>query len=205
MKKRKFQEDAAKNSILSYVKSEVDDIKALETHVKESCQCDVEHLKNIGVFVLRYKSTRHKSSRLSAMMLMSSEMLNIANIIHIEDDGVAEMDNVETSPAPNDPRFDKQWALQKLDNEADINWQEGWEEYKSDAQGGNPNGPSVVVAVIDSGVDYNHPDLVDVMWKNPGEIPNNGIDDDKNGIVDDVHGAAIAGFPIDGSCLFCTK
>ena len=92
MKKRKLQEDSAKNSILSYVKSEVDDIKALETHVKESCQCDVKHLKNIGVFVLRYKSTHHKSSRLSSMMLMSSKMLNIANIIHIEDDGVAEMD-----------------------------------------------------------------------------------------------------------------
>ncbi len=46
----------------------------------------------------------------------------------------------------------------------------------------------VVVAVIDGGVDYNHEDLKDVMWKNSREIPNNGIDDDKNGYIDDIYG-----------------
>lgn len=49
-------------------------------------------------------------------------------------------------------------------------------------------GQTVVVAVIDGGVDYMHPDLKDVMWHNPGEIPGNGIDDDKNGYIDDVYG-----------------
>ena len=47
---------------------------------------------------------------------------------------------------------------------------------------------TIIVGVIDSGVDYNHEDLKDVMWTNPGEIPGNGIDDDKNGYVDDIHG-----------------
>jgi subtilisin family serine protease len=46
----------------------------------------------------------------------------------------------------------------------------------------------IVVGVLDSGVDYMHEDLKDVMWTNPGEIPGNGIDDDKNGYIDDVHG-----------------
>jgi len=46
----------------------------------------------------------------------------------------------------------------------------------------------VIVAVIDSGVDYEHEDLADNMWVNPGEIPDNGIDDDKNGYIDDIHG-----------------
>ncbi|MCW3077966.1 MAG: peptidase and in kexin sedolisin, partial [Bacteroidetes bacterium] len=46
----------------------------------------------------------------------------------------------------------------------------------------------VIVGVLDSGVDFNHEDLKDVMWTNPGEIPGNGIDDDKNGYVDDIHG-----------------
>ncbi len=49
-------------------------------------------------------------------------------------------------------------------------------------------GEMVVVAVIDSGVDIEHEDLKDVVWVNPGEIAGNGIDDDKNGYVDDVHG-----------------
>lgn len=47
---------------------------------------------------------------------------------------------------------------------------------------------TVVVAVIDSGVDYNHEDLKDIMWVNEDEIPNNGIDDDNNGYIDDING-----------------
>ena len=47
---------------------------------------------------------------------------------------------------------------------------------------------TIIVGVLDSGVDYLHEDLKDVMWTNPGEIPGNGIDDDKNGYIDDVHG-----------------
>ncbi len=47
---------------------------------------------------------------------------------------------------------------------------------------------TIIVAVIDGGVDPYHEDLKDVMWHNPGEIPNNGIDDDHNGYVDDVYG-----------------
>jgi hypothetical protein len=52
----------------------------------------------------------------------------------------------------------------------------------------NKKGRQVVVAVIDGGVDPEHEDLKDVMWRNPREIPNNGIDDDKNGYIDDIHG-----------------
>ena len=50
------------------------------------------------------------------------------------------------------------------------------------------SGQGVTVAVIDSGIDLDHPDLVHSLYVNPGEIPGNGIDDDGNGFIDDVHG-----------------
>ncbi len=54
----------------------------------------------------------------------------------------------------------------------------------------------VVVAVVDGGVDLDHPDLAANIWTNPGEIPDNGIDDDGNGYIDDVHGYDFVGdFP----------
>lgn len=61
-----------------------------------------------------------------------------------------------------------------------IGAQEAWSVTK-----GNPE---MVVAVIDTGVDYTHEDLMPNLWRNPKEIPNNGIDDDKNGYIDDVIG-----------------
>src|SRR5690606_33988645 len=52
----------------------------------------------------------------------------------------------------------------------------------------NKKGQQVIVAVLDSGMDLDHEDLKDVLWTNSKEIPNNNIDDDKNGYVDDIHG-----------------
>src|SRR5882672_446933 len=46
----------------------------------------------------------------------------------------------------------------------------------------------IIVAVVDSGIDIDHEDLKGIIWTNPGEIPGNGVDDDKNGYIDDVHG-----------------
>lgn len=78
--------------------------------------------------------------------------------------------SVET---PNDSLFNEQYGLQQVN--APMAWNV-------------TTGEDVVVAVIDSGIDYNHPDLKDNIWTNPGEIPNDGIDNDGNGYVDDVHG-----------------
>ena len=64
---------------------------------------------------------------------------------------------------------------------------EGWEEVKKN--GKHPGGsPDVIVAVIDTGVDYNHLDLRNNIWVNLAEIPDNGIDDDGNGYIDDING-----------------
>ncbi len=85
----------------------------------------------------------------------------------------------------NDPKLADQWGLNNIGQnggkvDADINAPEAWEELTGDK--------NIVIAVIDTGVNYNHPDLKDNMWVNPGEIAGNGIDDDGNGVIDDIHG-----------------
>jgi len=81
------------------------------------------------------------------------------------------------APPPNDPSWldGSLWGLLK------IQAQEAWTNF-------TPGDGSVVVAGIDTGIDYTHPDLAANMWHNPGEIPDNGVDDDGNGYVDDVYG-----------------
>jgi len=66
----------------------------------------------------------------------------------------------------------------------------GWSDVKADTavSTNGATGSGVIVAVVDSGVDYNHEDLANNMWVNTGETPNNGIDDDGNGYIDDYHG-----------------
>lgn len=90
---------------------------------------------------------------------------------------------------PNDPFFSRQWGMHNTGQEvngttgtadADIDALEAWEFRTGSVD--------VVVAVIDTGVDYVHPDLEANIWRNPGEIEGNGLDDDGNGYVDDVVG-----------------
>ena len=100
---------------------------------------------------------------------------------------------------PNDQRFKDTWAFQNIGQKegtigADISALTAWDISRGSTD--------VVVGIIDSGVDYNHPDLQKNMWINPNEIPGNGIDDDNNGFVDDIHGAnteSNTGDPMDES------
>jgi subtilisin family serine protease len=81
----------------------------------------------------------------------------------------------------NDPGLRRLWGFKSTANN-------GMDIINAYQNFGSAQGEPVVVAVVDTGVDYNHEDLKDVMWVNEGEIPGNGIDDDGNGYVDDVHG-----------------
>jgi len=92
---------------------------------------------------------------------------------------------------PNDEYFPQLWGMQNTGQfidcapgsgapGVDIQAPAAWSVWTGDA--------SVVVAVIDDGVDKTHPDLITNIWTNPGEIEGNGIDDDGDGVVDDVHG-----------------
>ncbi|HUU03901.1 MAG TPA: S8 family serine peptidase [Myxococcota bacterium] len=86
---------------------------------------------------------------------------------------------------PDDPRYPECWGMNNTGQtggtaDADIDAQEAW-----DISIGSYN---VIVAVLDTGVDYTHPDLAANMWTNEDEVPDNGVDDDNNGFVDDVRG-----------------
>src|SRR5262249_50556939 len=86
---------------------------------------------------------------------------------------------------PNDPLYPQLYAMHNTGQTggtagADIKAVNAWDVFTGD--------PNLKVGIIDTGIDYNHPDLIDNVWTNPGEIPGNGIDDDHNGYIDDVHG-----------------
>ena len=92
---------------------------------------------------------------------------------------------VSVDAVPNDSDFGELWGLNNTGQnggviDADIDAVEAW-----DISTGSSD---VLVAVIDTGVDYTHPDLADNIWVNPGEIAGDGIDNDGNGYIDDIHG-----------------
>lgn len=75
---------------------------------------------------------------------------------------------------PNDPLYGQQGYISAI--KADLIWEQ------------TTGDTSQVIAILDTGVDWNHPDLKNKIWRNQGEIPANGIDDDGNGLIDDIMG-----------------
>ncbi len=81
---------------------------------------------------------------------------------------------LKITTVPNDPGWRGKWGLRKI-----------WADYAWNTTTGDP---SVVIAIVDTGVDWNHPDLAANIWNNTDEIAGNHVDDDGNGFVDDVRG-----------------
>lgn len=101
-------------------------------------------------------------------------------VLHVEESVIGRYTSV-----PNDPQFSEQWALNNTSQTggtsgADMRAIEAW-QIQTGSRG-------VIIAVVDSGTNYNHVDLAFNMWKNEGEIEGNGVDDDGNGFIDDYHG-----------------
>jgi len=97
---------------------------------------------------------------------------------------------VELRATPNDAAFNQQWQYQNTGQsggtvDADIDAVEAW---NLTTGGITSTGDTIVVAVLDNGIDVNHVDLQHNRWYNHAEIPNNGLDDDGNGYIDDYRG-----------------
>ncbi len=145
--------------------------------------------KNLGL------STKKQVRFIGAEVIKVPENTNIDRMVSLLNDSelveYAQPNYIyyPKSVIPTDPMWDQQWGLHNTGQtintiagiaDIDIDAPEAW-EYAN-------NLDEVVVAVIDSGVDMNHPDLAGKIWTNPGEIPDDGIDNDGNGYIDDVHG-----------------
>ncbi len=100
---------------------------------------------------------------------MAQELMNNPEIEY----AVPVFNRYTTDYTPNDPNISNQWHI-------DDNAKKAWDITKGSAD--------VVIAIVDSGTDWQHPDLIDNIYINPNEIPDNGIDDDNNGYIDDVNG-----------------
>ena len=124
---------------------------------------------------------------------LKASLSRLPGFRYVEPDFTISLD----STTPNDPRFPDLYGMNNVGQSGgsadnDINATEAW--------GITIGSRNNVVGVIDSGVDYNHPDLVGNIWTNPGETAGDGIDNDANGYIDDVHGYDFAngdGDPMD--------
>jgi len=135
---------------------------------------EVKSLASTNTFLI------HTSADYTQQTLVSA-LSGVDGVAAIEPNFLAWKDDT----IPNDPRFVDQWALENTGQlggvvDADIDAPLAWDI--------NTGSGNIVVGVVDSGVNYNHVDLNDNMWRNPGEIPGDGIDNDGNGFVDDIFG-----------------
>ncbi len=116
------------------------------------------------------------STRDAAQLI--ERMSSLPQVLYAEPDY-----EVEAVALPDDPNFPEQYGLHSLEGPIPghgVGADRAWDWAVGDT--------SILIGVIDTGLDYDHPDLAPNVWTNPGEIAGNEVDDDGNGFVDDVHG-----------------
>ncbi len=165
----------------------------------------LEALRNNSEILKKYSTEAIEKVLLNRMKLQSNEELPLVNAevvqadlkeffdidfaLRLYDSGIIEYMEpnyiVSTDATPNDSSYSSLWGMNNTGQtggtaDVDVDAPQAW-----DITTGSNN---IVVGVVDTGIDYTHPDLAANMWRNPGEVAGNGIDDDNNGVIDDVFG-----------------
>ncbi len=151
-----------------------------------------------------YDTSLHILEEFDNYMLCATNALDTDSLIHTLR-GHKEINAVDYNGevailATDDPYYSSQWpienngsylqhnlnsqVIQSSTNDVDLELSETWAYYNKE----NHKTRQVIVAIVDTGIDYEHPDLKNQMWINPNEIPGDGIDNDNNGYVDDIYG-----------------
>ncbi len=143
------------------------------------------------LFDNHYIINTDNAHRLATLLKNNPDVIDIKKNYHSEKSqlptiepfvvGVSQTSFKNTTRFFNDPKVDRIWSFES----AALNGISVNRSYNFPLS--RPK-EDIIVAVVDTGVDYNHEDLAEAMWHNPNEIPQNGIDDDQNGYVDDYYG-----------------
>ena len=205
------QLEAANGSVytgVSAIDAVAEQIGATGIHQLFNMKVNAEQKRELGMdrwFTISFSEDVNVDDAAKALAAADAvrrvEFAKVCKAPNVDEPKVVDLSTFSTTRAgeyPNDPSFAAQWPLlnngngeaTSLEDEgfihpyirkgADINVVPAWNLTKGNS--------SVIVAVIDQGVDFNHEDLAANMWVNEGETPGDGIDNDGNGYIDDVHG-----------------
>lgn len=160
------------------------DLQVIKHHFNNSGLTKIETLsKRFNIFLLVFNNNTLNQQAVLVELKSEKSVINVQYNHYLELRGVDDLDSI-----PDDPNFDDQWGLQNTGQnggtlDADIDATDAW----AITHGGlTVLGDTIVVAVVDGGTDKDHEDLS--FKHNWAEIPNNNIDDDNNGYIDDVMG-----------------
>lgn len=168
-------------------------VRLMEDRTPQALQADLGRIDGMST---QLKATTQLSRYMNIWLLKFDENIisekRMLQEVWLHSDVQTVQYNHLLSPriVPNDPNFSSQW--QYVNNggnggvvDADIDADSAW---NITTGGLTPMGDTIVVCIIDDGIDLNHPDFGNNIWVNHNEIPNNNIDDDGNGYVDDYQG-----------------
>lgn len=162
-------------------------LRSFFSHKKNNKKVGIAQQRRQEVLVLKSKNTPTEKLTKILLSMPGVDLVEPDYIVSIvgENKLTNRQQPIGVNLTPNDPQFGQLWGLNNTGQTggtpgADISAVTAWNTIK--------DAPNQIVGIIDTGMDYFHPDLAVNAWVNPNEIPNNGIDDDANGYIDDIYG-----------------